>query len=65
MSHGIKYWYDKGKQDYPHYDPPHDIIAETIPIYPGSDEEAREAREENEAYNRGYQNARKQAEKNR
>ena len=62
MSHGIKYWYDKGKQDYPHYDPPHDIIAETIPIYPDSDEEARE---ENEAYNRGYQNARKQAEKNR
>ena len=42
MSHGIKYWYDKGKQDYPHYDPPHDIIAETIPIYPGSDKKAIE-----------------------
>ncbi|MGZ4953544.1 MAG: hypothetical protein ACXV8Q_00410 [Methylobacter sp.] len=61
MSHDLLYWHNKGEQDYPDYDPPHGTLAETIPL-PGFPDSDKKAREENEAYIEGFQNARRQAE---
>jgi hypothetical protein len=58
MSHDLLYWHNKGEQDYPDYDPPHGTLAETVDWLPGSSEKARE---ENEAYNEGWNNAKDQA----
>lgn len=67
MSRNEEKYHNKGEQDYAEkkgYDRPHGTLAETINTFPESGS-AADARAENEAYNKGYNNAKEQDKQNK